>query len=64
MADAPKNIASLADPTNVPAPDLRAPPLHRQTSRQVHILRSMKSKENNHERAINYLLTGYLPPRP
>jgi len=24
----------------------------------------MKSKENNHERAINYLLTGYLPPRP
>jgi hypothetical protein len=21
----------------------------------------MKSKENNHERAINYLLTGYLP---
>src|SRR5258708_28879252 len=25
------------------------------------ILRSMKSKENNHERAINYLLTGYLP---
>ena len=25
------------------------------------ILRSLKSKENNHERAINYLLTGYLP---
>jgi hypothetical protein len=25
------------------------------------VLRSMKSKENNHERAINYLLTGYLP---
>ncbi len=25
------------------------------------ILRSMKSRENNHERAINYLLTGYLP---
>lgn len=25
------------------------------------ILRSMRSKENNHERAINYLLTGYLP---
>lgn len=25
------------------------------------VLRSMKSRENNHERAINYLLTGYLP---
>ncbi len=25
------------------------------------LLRSMKSRENNHERAINYLLTGYLP---
>lgn len=25
------------------------------------ILRSMRSEENNHERAINYLLTGYLP---
>ncbi len=25
------------------------------------ILRSMRSRENNHERAINYLLTGYLP---
>lgn len=25
------------------------------------ILRSLKSRENNHERAINYLLTGYLP---
>ena len=25
------------------------------------ILRSMHSRENNHERAINYLLTGYLP---
>ena len=25
------------------------------------ILRSMHSKENNHERAINYLLTGHLP---
>lgn len=25
------------------------------------ILRSMHSKERNHERAINYLLTGYLP---
>ncbi len=25
------------------------------------ILRSLHSRENNHERAINYLLTGYLP---
>lgn len=25
------------------------------------IIRSMTSRENNHERAINYLLTGYLP---
>src|SRR4030095_15221022 len=28
---------------------------------KVTVLRSMKSRENNHERAINYLLTGYLP---
>lgn len=34
------------------------------TAKQVDkfmILRSMRSKENNHERAINYLLTSYLP---
>jgi hypothetical protein len=28
---------------------------------KVTLVRSMKSRENNHERAINYLLTGYLP---
>ncbi|MBM3785833.1 MAG: DUF1501 domain-containing protein [Acidobacteria bacterium] len=28
---------------------------------KVTVLRSLRSKENNHERAINYLLTGYLP---
>ena len=28
---------------------------------KVTILRSLRSRENNHERAINYLLTGYLP---
>ena len=34
------------------------------TAKMAHkltVLRSMRSKENNHERAINYLLTGYLP---
>ncbi|MBM3725527.1 MAG: DUF1501 domain-containing protein [Acidobacteria bacterium] len=49
-------------PTNVPGIQIcEHLPL---TARQVDkftILRSMKSRENNHERAINYLLTGYLP---
>jgi hypothetical protein len=49
-------------PTNVPGIQIceHLP----NTARQAHkftILRSMHSRENNHERAINYLLTGYLP---
>jgi hypothetical protein len=49
-------------PTNVPGIQIceHLPFTARQADKYT-ILRSMKSKENNHERAINYLLTGYLP---
>ncbi len=49
-------------PTNTPGVQIceHLPFTARQTDRFT-ILRSMRSKENNHERAINYLLTGYLP---
>jgi len=49
-------------PTNVPGIQVcEHLPLTAQQADKFTILRSMKSRENNHERAINYLLTGYLP---
>src|SRR6476659_2509154 len=49
-------------PTNVPGIQIceHLPFTARQADKYT-ILRSMKSRENNHERAINYLMTGYLP---
>jgi hypothetical protein len=49
-------------PTNVPGIQIcEHLPFTALQADKYTILRSMKSKENNHERAINYLLTGYLP---
>ncbi len=49
-------------PTNVPGIQVceHLPFTARQADKYT-ILRSLRSRENNHERAINYLLTGYLP---
>jgi hypothetical protein len=62
--DAPKEIRGEFKPisTNVPGIQIceHLPFTARQADKFT-ILRSMKSRENNHERAINYLLTGYLP---
>src|SRR5258708_15838685 len=61
--DAPKEIRGEFKPipTNVPGIHIseHLPFTARQADKYT-ILRSMKSKENNHERAINYLLTGYV----
>src|SRR6185295_15849924 len=49
-------------PTNVPGIQIcEHLPFTAKQADKYTILRSMRSKENNHERAINYLLTGYLP---
>jgi hypothetical protein len=49
-------------PTNVPGIQIcEHLPFTAKQADKFTILRSMKSRENNHERAINYLLTGYLP---
>ena len=62
--DAPKEYRGEFQPiaTNVPGIQIceHLPFTARQADKYT-ILRSMHSKENNHERAINYLLTGYLP---
>ncbi len=62
--DAPKEYRGEFRPiaTNVPGIEIceHLPVTARQADKYT-ILRSMKSRENNHERAINYLLTGYLP---
>ncbi len=62
--DAPKEYRGEFNPiaTNVPGIQIceHLPFTARQADKFT-ILRSMKSRENNHERAINYLLTGYLP---
>jgi hypothetical protein len=62
--DAPSEIRGEFKPipTNVPGIQVceHLPFTARQADKYT-ILRSMTSKENNHERAINYLLTGYLP---
>ncbi|PYT29765.1 MAG: DUF1501 domain-containing protein, partial [Acidobacteria bacterium] len=49
-------------PTNVPGIQIcEHLPFTAKQADKFTILRSMHSRENNHERAINYLLTGYLP---
>ena len=62
--DAPKEYRGEFNPisTNVPGIQIcEHLPFTARHADKFTILRSMKSKENNHERAINYLLTGYLP---
>src|SRR5258705_9240489 len=62
--DAPKEIRGEFKPipTNVPGIQIcEHLPFTAKQADKFTILRSIKSKENNHERAINYLLTGYLP---
>jgi Protein of unknown function (DUF1501) len=62
--DAPKEIRGEFQPisTNVPGIQIcEHLPFTAKQADKFTILRSMKSRENNHERAINYLLTGYLP---
>ncbi len=62
--DAPSDIRGEFKPisTNVPGLQIceHLPEMAKMMDK-VTVLRSLKSKENNHERAINYLLTGYLP---
>jgi len=49
-------------PTNVPGIQIcEHLPRMANIAGKYTILRSLSSRENNHERAINYLLTGYLP---
>ena len=49
-------------PTNVPGIQIcEHLPRMAKVADKYTILRSLSSRENNHERAINYLLTGYLP---
>lgn len=49
-------------PTNVPGIQVcEHLPFTAKQADKYTVLRSMRSEENNHERAINYLLTGYLP---
>jgi hypothetical protein len=62
--DAPSEVRGEFKPiaTNVPGIQVcEHLPLTAKQADKFTILRSMKSRENNHERAINYLLTGYLP---
>jgi Protein of unknown function (DUF1501) len=62
--DAPKEYRGEFNPipTNVPGIQIcEHLPRTARIADKLTILRSMRSKENNHERAINYLLTGYLP---
>ncbi len=62
--DSPKEYRGEFNPipTNVPGIQVcEHLPRTAQIADKLTILRSMRSKENNHERAINYLLTGYLP---
>ncbi|MBI1786709.1 MAG: DUF1501 domain-containing protein [Acidobacteria bacterium] len=62
--DAPKEYRGEFQPISTSVPGIRICehlPLTARQAGKFTILRSMKSRENNHERAINYLLTGYLP---
>jgi len=62
--DAPSDIRGTFKPikTNVSGIEVceHLPRTARQADKYA-VIRSMTSRENNHERAINYLLTGYLP---
>ena len=62
--DAPAEVRGTFKPirTNVAGIEIceHLPKTARQADKYA-IIRSMTSRENNHERAINYLLTGYLP---
>ena len=62
--DAPKEIRGEFKPISTSVPGIQICehlPFTAKQADKFTILRSMKSRENNHERAINYLLTGYLP---
>ncbi len=62
--DAPKEYRGEFNPISTNVPGIRICehlPFTAKQADKFTILRSMHSKENNHERAINYLLTGYLP---
>src|SRR5215510_11175418 len=61
--DAPSNVRGTfkSIPTKVPGIQIcEHMPRIAQVTDKLAIIRSMTSRENNHERAINYLLTGYL----
>jgi uncharacterized protein (DUF1501 family) len=62
--DGPKETRGIFKPipTNVPGIHVceHMPKIAQQADKYA-IIRSMTSREANHERAINYLLTGYLP---
>jgi hypothetical protein len=62
--DAPKEIRGEFQPISTNIPGIQVCehlPFTAKVADKFTILRSLRSKENNHERAINYLLTGYLP---
>ena len=62
--DAPKEYRGEFKPISTSVPGIQICEHLPHTAKQADkytILRSLKSRENNHERAINYLLTGYLP---
>ncbi len=62
--DAPSEVRGDFKPVSTNVPGIEICELLPQTARQADkfvILRSMHTKENDHDRAITYLLTGYLP---
>src|SRR5437867_10108486 len=64
--DAPAEIRGTFKPIPTNVPGIQVCEHLPRTARQAHkfaVIRSMTSRENNHEPAINYLLTGYLPLR-
>ncbi|HEY2931133.1 MAG TPA: DUF1501 domain-containing protein [Acidobacteriota bacterium] len=62
--DAPREVRGLFRPISTNVPGIQICEHLSRTARvadKLAIIRSMTSREANHERAINYLLTGYLP---
>ncbi|MFN7924356.1 MAG: DUF1501 domain-containing protein [Bryobacteraceae bacterium] len=62
--DAPKEYRGEFNPISTTVPGIQVCehlPRTAKIADKLTILRSMRSREINHERAINYLLTGYLP---